>query len=491
VYATVPKIDTGISGINQLVNGSLPPASPAFVSTNPLQIWLFIGSIIWLLGIALMLAYSLVSLRKLRKGLHNAVNSGGNIYLSDRVDTAFVLGLLRPKIYLPTTLSQREAEYILLHEQTHIKRCDHIIKVISFLLLCVHWFNPLVWLAFILMSKDMEMACDEAVIQQLGSGVKQDYSSSLLSLTSRRRMASATPLAFGEGDTKGRIRHVLGYQSPAFWVLALTTLILICVSVGLMTNPKEAASPKTGPAGLWESRTQYVGDHVAVSSIVGGLNFPEGLRYQGLELLTSSEPYGIKVSFETDTQSRNLHTDAEHQVTFQQNTVLLFSLIENAGQITFTVDDGQSPYSIDYTRPWAEALMGGGDLFARSETLAAFEELEKEASRTLVRIGEEGIPSPSYSQSLTAEELKKTETIARNYFTNEAPYYKGVDYMSLAPDDYSLYQNKGIESEYAAGNIIIYMVLTYHDKEAGNPERSISIARRDADAAWEIINQGF
>jgi len=325
----------------------------------------------------------------------------------------------------------------------------------------------------------------------MGGEIKKAYSSSLLSLAPGRHILNGSPLAFGEGDTKGRIRHVLGYQSPAFWVLALTTLILICVSVGLMTNPKEAASPKTGPAGLWESRTQYVGDHVAVSSIVGGLNFPEGLRYQGLELLTSSEPYGIKVSFETDTQSRNLHTDAEHQVTFQQNTVLLFSLIENAGQITFTVDDGQSPYSIDYTRPWAEALMGGGDLFARSETLAAFEELEKEASRTLVRIGEEGIPSPSYSQSLTAEELKKTETIARNYFTNEAPYYKGVDYMSLAPDDYSLYQNKGIESEYAAGNIIIYMVLTYHDKEAGNPERSISIARRDADAAWEIINQGF
>lgn len=147
VYMQTPKIDTGLTVINNAVNSVLPSATP-YASVNPLQIWIFIGSFIWLLGIAILLVYSLVTLLQLKKRLQSATLYKDNIFFSDRIDTAFVMGVFRPQIYLPGNLNDTERDYILLHEQTHIRRLDHMVKLISFLVLCVHWFNPLVWVAF-------------------------------------------------------------------------------------------------------------------------------------------------------------------------------------------------------------------------------------------------------------------------------------------------------------------------------------------------------
>lgn len=236
LYAQAPKITTGLTAIDQAASASLPmPTVDA--SVNPLQIWAFVGTVLWILGIATMLIYSLISLMKLKRCLRGAVLEGGNVYLSDRIPTPFVLGLIRPKIYLPAILEDHEKLYILLHEQTHIRRLDPIVKIISFFVLCLHWFNPLVWAAFFLLSKDMEMSCDEAVIKKLGSDVKKEYSSSLLTLATGRRLIGATPLAFGEGDTKGRIKHVLHYKKPAFWVIIAALVAILLAAAALISNP--------------------------------------------------------------------------------------------------------------------------------------------------------------------------------------------------------------------------------------------------------------
>ncbi len=236
-YFEVPYINTGINLIDNVANpilstqGAMPDAS-----VNPLQIWLFAGSIIWLAGMAVLLIYSLVSLLRLRSSLVGAVKWRDNIYLADHTATPFVMGVLRPKIYLPSSLSEQERCHIILHEQTHIRRFDHIIKIVAFLALTVHWFNPLVWLAFILCVKDMEMSCDESVIKHMDTDTRREYSSSLLSLATGRRIMAGIPLAFGEGDTKGRIKNVLNYKQPAFWIIIAALLVVLAVGVGLATN---------------------------------------------------------------------------------------------------------------------------------------------------------------------------------------------------------------------------------------------------------------
>ena len=191
----------------------------------------------WLAGVAALLLYSVLGLAKLKRNLRSAKEAESGVYEAQGLETAFVLGLLKPKIYLPCGLSAEEREYILLHERTHLRRGDHLIKLAAFAALSVHWFNPLVWLAFLLSTQDMEMSCDEAVIAKLGSGVKKAYSGSLLSLAAGKRILRATPLAFGEGDTKIRIKNVLNYKKPSFWVTVALAILVAVVGVGLASDP--------------------------------------------------------------------------------------------------------------------------------------------------------------------------------------------------------------------------------------------------------------
>lgn len=256
ILSLIPKKADNIS--QQIVTSTTPhrvaPAPPIInspqpsidttipqttVVTNTGIDWIFVIEILWIIGILAMLLYSVVSLVKLQKSLKYSLNYRENIYLAKNLKSPFVMGVFRPKIYLPDNLTEDEKEYIILHEQMHIKRFDYIIKIISFLILCLHWFNPLVWVAFFMSSKDMEMSCDESVIKKLGNDVKKDYSTSLLSLATGKRIIGGTPLAFGEGQTKSRIKNILSYKQPRFWVVLVCLLAVIAVCVGLMTNPKE------------------------------------------------------------------------------------------------------------------------------------------------------------------------------------------------------------------------------------------------------------
>lgn len=244
------------------------PAEAAAPSLTPAEI----AARLWLAGFAAMLAYSAVSLLMLRRRLVGATPLRDNIYYADHIDTPFVMGLLRPKIYLPSSLSPAEQGYILLHEQYHIRRLDHVVKLLSFAALALHWFNPLVWAAFVLSGKDMEMSCDEAVVKKLGDGIRADYSASLLSLSTGRRIIAGTPLAFGEGNTKGRIKNLLRWKRPKTWMVLLAGLACVAVTVACAANPPaEAEQPADpgavptetdGAAGQYGSMEDYVESRV-------------------------------------------------------------------------------------------------------------------------------------------------------------------------------------------------------------------------------------
>lgn len=200
-----------------------------------------IVSIVWICGVAVMLIFHLLQLIRLRRKLIGSIPLKDNIYLADYISTPFVMGLIHPKIYLPSAMSETEQSYIIQHEKHHIRRCDHVIKLLAFIAMCIHWFNPLVWLAFALSSKDMEMSCDEAVMKQIGRDIRADYSSSLLQFSTGKRVLIGTPLAFGEGDTKERIENIMKYKKPTIVIVILAVIVCVGLTACLSSNPQSDA----------------------------------------------------------------------------------------------------------------------------------------------------------------------------------------------------------------------------------------------------------
>ncbi|MBQ3257517.1 MAG: M56 family metallopeptidase [Oscillospiraceae bacterium] len=196
-------------------------------------------SALWLTGIGAMLLWNVLAMLRLRKQLKEAIPLEGNVFICDRIETAFVVGLLRPRIYLPSGLSDIEQAHILKHEQYHIRKHDHLWKLLGFGALCLHWFNPLVWLAYKLAMEDMELRCDEAVTADLDEDAKADYAQTLLDMTTGQRHFQIAPVAFGEGDTANRVRHVLGSRNTTKLAAVLAVCILLFTAVGMLTDPKE------------------------------------------------------------------------------------------------------------------------------------------------------------------------------------------------------------------------------------------------------------
>ena len=252
-----------LPAINSPAESTVPAAvtAPEPAAALPLSGPMVVLTGAWLAGMALLLAYSAVSMLRLRRRLVGAVLLEDNIYLADHIPSPFVMGLLRPKIYLPSTLKETERGYILRHEQYHIRRRDYLVKFLAFLALCVHWFNPLVWVAFVLAGKDMEMSCDEAVVKELGEDIRADYSASLLSLATGHRIVAGMPLAFGEGDTGGRIRNLLKWKRPRPWVIAVCAVVCVGLIVLCAANPKgdsDEDPAAQGKKGQWSSVEAYV-----------------------------------------------------------------------------------------------------------------------------------------------------------------------------------------------------------------------------------------
>lgn len=234
-----PEIHTGFpamnTAVNPIISDTLAP-NPGD-SVNPMQVIIFVSAILWITGMAVMLAYTLVSYLLIRKKTGEAVLLRDNIYLGDRIATPFILGVIKPKIYLPSDMNEADTEYVTAHEKAHIKRKDHLWKPLGFLLLTVYWFNPVLWLAYVLLTRDIELACDEKVIGIMGAEIKKPYAEALVNCSMPRRLISACPVAFGETGIKGRIKSVLSYKKPALWVIIIAVLLSIAAAVGFLTDP--------------------------------------------------------------------------------------------------------------------------------------------------------------------------------------------------------------------------------------------------------------
>ncbi|MBM6663508.1 M56 family metallopeptidase [Flavonifractor plautii] len=225
-------IDAPASELNQTTDNRAE-----VIASGSMDFLVSIVSIVWICGVVAMLLFHLLQLIQLRRKLTGAIPLKDNIYLADYIPTPFVMGLIHPKIYLPSAMFEAEQSYIIQHEKHHIRRCDHIIKLLAFMAMCIHWFNPLVWLAFALSSRDMEMSCDEAVMKQMGRDVRADYSSSLLQFSTGKRVLIGTPLAFGEGDTKERIENIMKYKKPTIMIVVLAVIICVSLTACLSSNP--------------------------------------------------------------------------------------------------------------------------------------------------------------------------------------------------------------------------------------------------------------
>ena len=258
-----PAVETGIPAVNQAVNPVLVQrfAPDPINSVNPLQVVEGVAVLLWLAGVLGMLLFLLFSFLRAKRSVRAAIPWEDQVYVCDEVRSPFVLGMVRPRIYVPSDLDEATRKSVLLHEQAHLRRRDHWWKPLGFLILALHWFNPLCWLAYILFCRDIEAACDERAIAPMDSDGRAAYSQALLDCSRPQRMVTVCPLAFGETGVKGRVKAVLGYHKPLVRAVVAALTVIVLVAVCFLTDPQAAreaqasetaaestALPSTAPA---------------------------------------------------------------------------------------------------------------------------------------------------------------------------------------------------------------------------------------------------
>ena len=257
-FDPAPTITSGVEFIDNAVNPSLSEsfAAAPLASVNPLYVWTYLAGWVWLIGLAAMLLYALVSYLRLRRRVRASIPLRENIYVCDEVPSPFILGIVHPRIYLPSALDEAQRGSVLSHERAHLARHDHWWKPLGFALLAVYWFNPLLWLAYTLLCRDIELACDERVLCGMDAGQVKDYSSALLACSVPRRMLAACPLAFGEVGVGARVKNALRYKKPAFWVVAASVAVCVVVAVCFLTNPR-TDTDAAGLVGVHREQVTY------------------------------------------------------------------------------------------------------------------------------------------------------------------------------------------------------------------------------------------
>lgn len=352
IYSGGESINLGKSIINNIA--STPNTES---NINPTDYIVNVTTTIWIVVAFALIIFSIISIIKIKRTLKFAVNMEKNIFHLKNIDSPFVFGIIKPRIYLPSGMSEIQRSYIIKHEDIHIKRFDYIIKPFAYIVLCFHWFNPLVWIAFVLMSKDMEMSCDEAVLKEMGNEIKKEYSLTLLSSSVGWEKINGYPLAFGESNVKSRIKNVLSYKRPAFWVIITSLIVVLVVSIGLISNPKKLEG-KSLVEKFLKYKTEYVGDNSKVGNMLGLLEFPDIIKYDHFELHTDYEPYGVTVYFNTREEDKSV---IESKVTkfYEKNALIMISQIGNVGYINFNLSYGKEKvYSMLYDRAWANKQVG-------------------------------------------------------------------------------------------------------------------------------------
>ena len=270
-----PEISTGIDSFDAVVNPIITEsfAPQPMASANPLQILIPVSANFWLLGIGIMLIYTAISYLLLRRKVATAIRLEGNIYQSENVVSPFVLGIIKPKIYLPFRMDAGNLQHVIAHEQAHIRRKDHLWKPLGFLLLAIHWFNPLMWLGYIFLCRDIELACDEKVIKEMDNDSKADYTQALVACSVNRRSIAACPLAFGEVDVKARVKSILHYKKPAFWIIVAAIVVCAAVAVCFLTDPTSSSEFKMTGSNI---------SHMDVDAVISHIHKKERLKSENI-----------------------------------------------------------------------------------------------------------------------------------------------------------------------------------------------------------------
>jgi len=441
----LPSADLGTA----VISSYLPQAAP-YASADPIQIVLFIASAVWLIGLLAMAIYSIVSYIMMKKKVNTAILLNENVLECENIQSPFVLGILKPQIYIPSGISGNERTFILSHEQVHIKRFDYIVKPFAFMVLCLHWFNPFVWLSFILMSRDMEMSCDERVIKELGSGIKCEYSTSLLAMAVKGGLISGSPLAFGESNAKNRIKNVLNYKKPPFWFAVASAVLAVVVGIGLISNPKiEKTDISLKAESYLDIRTEYVGNASKVAGILRLLTFPDNVAYDHIELQTAEKPYGITIYLKTGEGKLEEAMVSDYKQ-YQKNSLILFSLVGNADSITYLLSDGSKSNTMLFSRNWANNV-SGGDIWKLSGNQSSYEEFLKKLEAGAFVLADSKIQTslPDFSYGGSNQILRlvyKTETEK-----NQNMKYNG-GFLIVAPH---------VHGTYEEGNELKVFVTTY------------------------------
>ena len=285
---TTPTINSGISAINNAVNPIISQSNTpmAGASVNLLQITIGIYEYIWIFGMIALALYTAISYWRLCRKVDTAVRYKDNIFQSENVSSPFVFGIIKPRIYLPFKMNGQDLEHVVAHEHAHIRRKDHWWKPFGFLLLTIHWFNPLMWMAYVLLCRDIELACDEKVIKELGNEQRGDYTQALVACSVNRRMIATCPLTFGEVGVKERVKSVMNYKKPALWVIIIAVIVCVGVAVCFLTNPKQDSYTLriVVPAG---SQEEFVYTDEEVSAIRNSIKIWSGDGLGDTEVLLS------------------------------------------------------------------------------------------------------------------------------------------------------------------------------------------------------------
>lgn len=304
LLAEQPKIYTGVAMLNSTVNpylsehlapgDSISGAPTPGASANPMQIVAFIATIVWIVGMVVMFAYSLGSYFRLRHKTKVSLCYRENVYFCDSIATPFVFGILKPRIYLPSGMSEGQMECVIAHETAHLKRKDHWWKTVAFFLLSVYWFHPLLWVSYFLFSRDIERACDERVVREMEPEARKHYAEALVSCSLQKRMMFACPLAFGEVGVKNRVKSVLNYKKPTFWLVAVTVIAGVAVAVCFLTNPVSESKKPDGDTDSSSEVDYYIGTggNVFDVGIIGGADGPTTVVVGGLNDGFSNPRYG-------------------------------------------------------------------------------------------------------------------------------------------------------------------------------------------------------
>ena len=462
-----PEIHTGVamlnSAINPVIGASFAPDPTT--SANPLQIWIPIFAGIWVMGMAFLLGYTLISYIRLKKRVGTAILLRENVYESENVSSPFVLGTVKPKIYLPFRMDKEAVAHVIAHEKAHIARKDHWWKPLGFLLLALHWFNPLMWLAYALLCRDIEIACDEKVIRTLGSDARADYSRALLACSVNRRMIAACPLAFGEVGVKDRIKSVLSYKKPSFWITLVAVIGCIALALCFLTDPpvgdnsdeRRDAIMAEEEYTVWRQEKARVGLSVPVSALTEECYTSQGKTYENKSVIVYEDEtttvFLKHIQAQTDTQLL-MQFDFSYDLPEEKGSFLIpWTKTENgftttADLLEYTVRDDNDVYenAVLLQGQGPDDLMGyyvKKGVCRKAEGYLSFDVVLNRVSYYRNDLGKSesthgGAEGPqNVILSVTDTEVEKLRAKFPNYF--DLPVSKGLEVYiwQMAADSYS------------------------------------------------------